>query len=237
MIKIVICDDSKEFLEILKYKVNQCVQNSFEMECDIACFDNLKEFNDYIKFNKIDIVILDIMINDTNAMDWSIDHFKNKYTQIIFITSYPQCAYNISESNCCYYLLKSKVDNNSLTKALHRAFQKTVKKDPNLTIVKQGNKNYTIDYNDIIYIETFNNDITLHLKDQEDLTIYVALKEYAKNLPPNFLRCHKCYMINMNYVASYQPHKFTLKTGESIPIPPKKYKVVTNIYRNYLKNI
>ena len=44
-------------------------------------------------------------------------------------------------------------------------------------------------------------------------------------------------MINMNYVASYQPHKFTLRTGVSIPIPPKKYKVVTNIYNNYLNNI
>lgn len=237
MIKITICDDSKEFLEILKYKVNQCIKNSFELECEISCFDNLNEFKNYIENNKIDIVFLDIMINDTNSMDWSIANLKNKHTQIIFITSFPQRAYNISESNCCYYLLKSRIDDINLTKALKRAFQKTVKKEPNLTIVKLGNKNYTIDYNNIIYLETFNNNITLHLKDQDDLTIYVTLKEYAKNLPLNFLRCHKCYMINMNYVESFQPHKFTLKSGVSIPIPPKKYKNITKTYCNYLNNI
>lgn len=237
MIKIAICDDSKDFLEILKYKIEHCIENAFEMECDIFCFDNLSEFQEHIENNMTDIVLLDIMINDTNAMDWSIEHLKNKYTQIIFITSYPQCAYNISESNCCYYLLKSRIDDENLTKALQRALQKVVKKEPNLTNVKLGNINYTIDYNNIVYLETFNNNITLHLKDQGDLTIYAALKEYAKNLPPNFLRCHKCYMINMNYVASYQPHKFTLKTGESIPIPPKKYKDITKTYCNYVNNI
>lgn len=237
MIKIAICDDSKDFLEILKYKIEHCIENAFEMECDIFCFENLTTFQEHIENNMTDIVLLDIMINDINAMDWSIEHLKNKYTQIIFITSYPQCAYNISESNCCYYLIKSRIDDENLTKALQRALQKAVKKEPNLTTVKLGNKNYTINYNDIVYLETFNNNITIHLNDQEDLTIYTALKEYAKNLPPNFLRCHKCYMINMNYVASYQPHKFTLRTGVSIPIPPKKYKVVTNIYNNYLNNI
>lgn len=237
MIKIAICDDSKDFLEILKYKVNQCIENTFEMECNICCFDNLNKFQDYVENNKIDIVFLDIMMNDVNAMNWSIEHFQNKYTQIIFMTSYPQCAYNISESNCCYYLVKSKMNDNNLAKALQRALRKAAKKEPNLTIVKLGNKNYTIDYNDILYLETFNNNVTLHLKDKSDITIYTTLKEYAENLPPNFLRCHKCYMINMNYVSGYQPHRFTLKTGESIPIPPKKYKAITKLYSSYLSKL
>ena len=93
-----------------------------------------------------------------------------------------------------------------------------------MTLIKSGNKNFIINYQDIYYIETFNNNLTIHLQDMDDITIYSTLKEYADKLPPNFLRCHKCYMVNMNHIKSYEPHKFVISTGESIPLPPKKYK-------------
>lgn len=237
MLKIVICDDSKAFSELLAQKVQTCVQKKFEMDCSVSCFNDLETFSDFILQNKVDIVFLDIMVREQNTIDWSIAHFHNTYTQVIFMTAFPQCAYNLSESHYCYFLIKQKITDTNLTKALQRALQNTVKKEPNLTIIKIGNKNYTIDYNDIEFIETFNNNVTLHLSQGTALTIYSSLKDYAKNLPPNFLRCHKCYMINMNCVIAYEPHKFLLKSGEVIPIPPKKYKAITQAYSSYLNNI
>lgn len=71
----------------------------------------------------------------------------------------------------------------------------------------------------------------------DDITIYSTLKEYADKLPPNFLRCHKCYMVIMNHIKSYEPHKFVISTGESIPLPPKKYKNIIKIYTDYLLNL
>ena len=153
------------------------------------------------------------------------------------MTSFPQCAYNISEANCCYFLVKSRLKDENLAKAIKRALRKTTKKDPNLTTVKLGSKSITINSQDIIYIETFDNNITLHLKDKDNITIYSSLKDYAERLPANFLRCHKSYMINMNHIAGYKPHKFIINSGETIPIPPKKYKQIIKIYENYLLNI
>lgn len=237
MINIVICDDELSYQEIMNFKIRQCMQNVFDMEYRIICFNKLSDLKKYIENNKADIIFLDIMVNDENAMDWSIKNIKSKYTQIIFMTSFPQCAYNISESNCCYYLVKSRIDEENLTRALKKALQKTTKKDPNMTLIKSGNKNYIINYQDIYYIETFNNNLTIHLQDMDDITIYSTLKEYADKLPPNFLRCHKCYMVNMNHIKSYEPHKFIISTGESIPLPPKKYKSIIKIYTDYLLNL
>lgn len=237
MINIVICDDELSFQEIIDFKIRQCMQNVFDMEYQIICFNKLSDLKKHIENNKTDIIFLDIMVNDENAMDWSIKNIKSRYTQIIFMTSFPQCAYNISESNCCYYLVKSRIDEENLTKALKKALQKTTKKDPNMTLIKSGNKNFIINYQDIYYIETFNNNLTIHLQDMDDITIYSTLKEYADKLPPNFLRCHKCYMVNMNHIKSYEPHKFVISTGESIPLPPKKYKNIIKIYTDYLLNL
>lgn len=237
MINIAICDDEELYQEIICYKISQCMQNIFDMDFKLFCFDSLYDLKKHIDNNKTDIIFLDIMVNDENAMDWSIKNIPSKYTQIVFMTSFPQSAYNISETNCCYFLIKSRIDESTLTKALKRALQKTTKKDPNLTIIKSGSKNSIINFQDIIYLETFNNNLMIHVKSLGNILIYSSLKEYQKTLPPNFLRCHKSFMVNMNHISSYEPYKFITASGSEIPIPPKKYNSVISIYKNYLKNL
>lgn len=237
LVNIVICDDSLEYLEIITNKIEHCMKNKIQMEYSITCLNSIEELKHHLENNNSDILFLDIMLNDKNAMNWSIKNIQNKYIQIIFMTSYPQCAYNISESSCCYYLVKSKITEENLHKAIQRALQNTTKKDPNLTIVKSGNKNLIINFQDIQYIETFNNNIMLYFKESDNITIYSTLKEYSKTLPPNFLRCHKCYMVNMNHITSYEPHKFIIDSYETIPIPPKKYNGIIKIYKNYIQNL
>lgn len=237
LINIVVCDDSSEYLEIITSKIKHCIENKIKMEYNIICLNSIEKLKQHLDDNNADILFLDIMLNDENAMNWSIENIQNKYMQIIFMTSYPQCAYNISESSCCYYLVKSRITEESLYKAFQRALQNTTKKDPNLTIVKSGNKNLIVNLQDIQFIETFNNNITLHFKKYANITIYSTLKEYAKSLPPNFLRCHKCYMVNMNHITSYEPYKFLIDSAEFIPIPPKKYNKIIEIYKYYIQNL
>lgn len=128
MTNIVVCDDSQEYLEIISYKIRHCMDKKINMECSIICINTLEELTEYSENNKVDILFLDIMHRDINAMNWSIENMKSGYTQIIFMTAFPQSAYNISESNCCYYLVKSKITDESLVKAIRRALQNATKK-------------------------------------------------------------------------------------------------------------
>ena len=105
------------------------------------------------------------------------------------------------------------------------------------TIVKSGNKNIALNFNDLVYIETFNNNLVLHISNEEPISIYSTLKEYEKTLPPNFLRCHKCFMVNMNHIVSFEQYKFKVNSGDEIPIPPKKYSKIVDIYKDYIENI
>lgn len=236
MIHIVICDDEPSYQEIIAYKIQQCLHNQFEMECKLTCCDTLNDLKIYLENNRVDIVFLDIMVQGENAMDWSVHNITDKYIQLIFMTGFPECAYNLSETNCCYYIIKSRLTEEILTKALRRALQNRTKKDPALTIIKAGSKNYVINEQDILYIESLNNTITLHLKDSSNYTIYTTLKKYAEQLPPNFLRCHKSYLVNMNRITAYEAHKFIVDSGKAIPISPKRYSSIIHCYRKYLDN-
>ena len=124
-----------------------------------------------------------------------------------------------------------------LLKGIKKAINCVTKKEANQKIIKIGKTNYTINLQDITFIETFNNSIMIHMATGENRHVYSTLKEFEKELTPNFLRCHKSYMVNMNFIAGYEPHKFLLKNNEQVSIPPKKYAEMIDKYRNYLINL
>ena len=170
MIKIAICDDSIEFNEILSYKIKNALSKLIDIEYTVTSFTDLDTFKEYYDNNRVDIAFLDVMVNDRNAIDWSISNLKNSYTQSVFMTSYPQCAYNLSETNCCYFIIKQKMNDESITNALRKALKNTTQKKNNMTIVKSGSKNIAVNFNELIYIETFNNNLVLHITNEEPIT-------------------------------------------------------------------
>lgn len=186
MIKIAICDDSIEFNEILSYKIKNALSKLIDIEYTVTSFTDLDTFKEYYDNNRVDIAFLDVMVNDRNAIDWSISNLKNSYTQSVFMTSYPQCAYNLSETNCCYFIIKQKMNDESITNALRKALKNTTQKKNNMTIVKSGSKNIAVNFNELIYIETFNNNLVLHITNEEPITIYSTLKEYEKRFRLTF---------------------------------------------------
>ncbi len=237
MVNIVICDDEIEFHEIISYKIRHCMQEILKMDFNIVCFKNLDDLKKHLDSERVDILFLDIMINDRNAMDWSIDNVDNDYVQFIFMTSYPQCAYNISETRCCYYIIKSRMNDQILERAIRRAIEHTADEDVAPYCFKVGNKRQQIKAQDIVYIESLNNNIVFHLHNQDSIRTYASLKRYESKLPPYFLRVHKSYMINLNFVTSYEPYNFVMENEVAIPVPAKKYTEAVEKYNNYMLSL
>lgn len=233
MINIAICDDNNSYSQIIDFKL-QKILNELNTEYKIFIADSLEQLQNYCENNNLDIVFLDICIGEQNAIDWTIENSKNKNSQFIFMTSYPEEAFNLSETNFCYFLVKSKMTDDQLKRATLKAISEITKKNEHLLILKSKDMNYAVDLQKITYIESFNNSIVIHIEDQENIVIYSTLKAFIDLCPPNFLRCHKSYAVNMNSIKGYYPHKFVLPDGSCIPIPPKKYKEIIKRYKNYL---
>ena len=235
MIKIVLCDDEKDYLQILEFKLNKQLDD-FNDEYEIVNFNNLEDLKAHLNENHCDILFLDIMVNETNSVSWSIENIKNKNTQIVFMTAFPDEAFLISESRFCYYIIKPRLTDEMLKNALSKALVNITKKDSNLTTIKIGHNKYTVNFRDVLYIESLNNSLKLHLTKGE-MIIYSTLKDFSKNLPMNFLKVHKSYIVNMNHITAFKPHKFTIDNGVEIPIPAKKYNKITEQYENYIRNL
>lgn len=238
MVRILICDDDPSYREILSYKIQKLFAESIGMECSLLCEDDLTNALQVVQAGKADILFLDVMLGEENAVDRLVSIQSGvRGIPYVLMTAFPVETYNLSEIDCCYYLIKSRMTDEQLLRALKRAINQSAKKDPNLEIVQIGSKNYTINFQELLYIETFNNNLTLHFTDGTAMTVYSTLKKFSEKLPPNFMKCHKSYMVNMNHIQGFSPHCFTLSSGRQIPIPPKKYSWIVEAYRNYLLNL
>ncbi|MGN0635455.1 MAG: LytR/AlgR family response regulator transcription factor [Acutalibacteraceae bacterium] len=235
MLRILLCDDDLSYQEILSYKIRAVLEDKLQMQASIHCVKDLDAALQYIYENPTDIFFLDVMLQEENAIN-RLMQLQNDLHNLpcILMTAFPVETYNLSEIDCCYYFIKSRLTDDQLLRALKRAINFSAKKDPNIELVRIGSENYAVNFQNLLYIETFNNNLMLHLSDGESMTIYCTLKKFSQKLPPNFLRCHKSFMVNMNHIHGFSPHCFTLSSGAQIPIPPKKYGEIVQIYRNYL---
>ena len=75
------------------------------------------------------------------------------------------------------------------------------------------NSTYRISYKDILYFQSTGRKINIVMK-KEIRTFYGKLNEIEKRIPENvFLRIHKSYLVNKNYVKEFTHKHFILRSN------------------------
>lgn len=221
MYRIAICEDDLAQLNYLK----NCVENIFEdieTQVEISAYNSGKEMieND---LKKIDIFLLDIQMEELNGMDVAkILRKNNNNAEIIFVTAiidYVQEGYKVRAYR--YILKPIKIE--ELKEHLLSCIDEISKKRDNYIILKTRGKINKIPVDEVTYIEVIRRDIIVHTVDGEDYTVKNSMDNIEKSLKQyNFFRCHKSYLLNIDYVQAIQGNIATVN-GEEIPI--SKYRI------------
>jgi two-component system LytT family response regulator len=203
----------------------------------VALCSNAIEAKELLKTEQVDLLFVDINMPDINGID-----FVRGLTDpplVIFTTAYSEYALEGFRLNAVDYLLKpfsfddfSRAAEKACSlRELHRmrderaASVSTIESideasDNNDYIsIKSDYKVNLVRYNDIIYIESVGEYIRLHLKDGSKLTTLFRLKNMETELPQkNFMRVHRSYIVNIDYVSSFARGKIYLSNGDYVPI-------------------
>lgn len=203
----------------------------------VALCSNAIEAQELLKQEQVDLLFVDINMPDINGID-----FVRGLTDpplVIFTTAYSEYALEGFRLNAVDYLLKpfsfddfSRAAEKACSlRELHRmrderaASVSTIESideasDNNDYIsIKSDYKVNLVRYNDIIYIESVGEYIRLHLKDGSKLTTLFRLKNMETELPQkNFMRVHRSYIVNIDYVSSFARGKIYLSNGDYVPI-------------------
>ena len=204
----------------------------------IACCGNAIEAFGYIRNNNIDLVFLDINMPEISGISFAKSI--NKNVKIIFTTAYRDYAVEGFELQAVDYLLKP-VSFNRLLKAINNYFE--IYSEPKNSIIENTNGNdfmfvrsdrrmIKIDFDTIIYIESYSDYIKIHLANETIVTRETISAIEAKLPVKKFIRIHRSYIISINNMVSFTNEEITINK-KSLPISRSYKKEVLRILEKF----
>lgn len=220
MYKIVICEDDIIQRNCLKDYIEN-IFKELEIHIEIFEFSSGEELLE-INLNKIDIFFLDIQMDKLTGMDIAkYLRENNNESEIIFITSlvdYIQEGYKVRAYR---YLLKpTKFED--LRDHILSCIEDISKKRDNFIILQTRGVMNKILIKNITYIEVRKKELTVHTK-EENYIVKNSMENLEKELKRyNFFRCHKSYLINIDYIQTIRKNTVTIYNDE---IPVSKHRI------------
>ncbi len=235
MIKIAICDDDVEELEIISSYVSKGVKE-LDIPFNLSSFEEGQDLMDHLRLFKdtFDIIFLDIYMKFSNGIDVAkkIREF-DKECKIIFITSSKEHAIDSYDVNAIYYILKP-FNEEKLSNAIKIAIAGLQKENKQI-LIKNKKGSYRITYNSILYAESKARVVDLHLKSGEIISFYSKLEDFFQSLDDErFLKCHKSFVVNMDYALKIENKKIFMINNITIPISSTNIGIIKENYFRYL---
>lgn len=191
--------------------------------------ENPIEAMEFIQNNEADLIFLDIQMPELSGINFmKIIGNKLKY---ILTTAYSEYALEGYDHNIIDYLLKpisfSRFEK-STQKALER-FTVNETKEDSFFFVKSSGQQHKINFDDILFVESIKDYVNIKTEKQEYIVLD-TLKSLENQLPENFIRVHRSYILNKLHIKSLDSKVIVLDNNLEIPIG-ESYKL------NFLKNL
>jgi two-component system LytT family response regulator len=245
--KAVIIDDEKDSREILaNYLTKYC------SDIIIAGYgESVATGLSAIHQHQPDIVFLDIEMPYGNGFDL-LDQVATVNFETVFVTAFDNYAIKALNQSAAYYLLKP-IDIDELVKAVEKIKKERVQTEyiqhtrvllDNLrTETKQHQKIMLptlegfeiVAIKSIIYCEAVDNFTRFYFETGQPLMICRTLKYFEDILGEHlFVRIHRSYVINPDYVIRYSKGKggyVTMKNNKELEVSPAKKKEFLDMFK------
>ena len=214
--RIAVCDDEKVFLD------NICNQiEAFYKSLDIICVpfhDGREVILAFENGQRFDAIFLDIEMKPFDGMKTAekIRRFSSD-VPIVFLTSHTELAMDGYEVGAFRFLQKP-VKKEKLEQALIDIKRMYERRET--ILLKENGEEHIVVAEDIIFVESNNNYVRFVTCDKE-YKVRMKLKEAQNLLCENvscFCRIHRCSIINLDHVTSYNEKEVNLDNGKILPI-------------------
>ncbi len=192
----IIIEDEPAAQSILEYHISRCA----DLRC-CGTFADAFSAQAFLDSNAIDLIFLDVNLPEMSGVSFlrSLIH----RPLVIFTTAYPQYAVDGFDLEAIDFLLKP-FSFERFCKAINKAREKFNNRIqpvlPNKISVKSGKRIYQIVLEDIRFIETCGDYVTLFCSDKK-LLVHGTLKSWEEKLKgSSFLKVHRTTIVNLQKI-------------------------------------
>ncbi|MBC7864914.1 MAG: response regulator transcription factor [Bacteroidia bacterium] len=216
MVKALIVDDEKENADLLQSLLSACCPHVQI----IGCAESVDTAADLIRKHKPELVFLDVELKGELSFRL-FEIFPLPDFGVIFTTAHEKYALKAIKKSCIEYLLKP-INPKELLAAVEKFEERKqltgTQKKIEVLLENLGSKEQSfskiaipstegysfVESNEILYCEASVNYTLVYTGKNESILSTKNLKEFEEVLnPAHFFRCHKSWLINLNYIKKF----------------------------------
>lgn len=233
IVSCLIVDDEAMAREIIATHLSKI--NNIQI---VASCSNAMEAFHHISHQNIDLVFLDINMPQISGISFAKSI--NSDIKVIFTTAYRDYAVEGFELKAVDYLLKP-ISFERLQKAIHTYFEvygekehvlDTLNDNSDFIFVRSDRKMIKIDFESIIYIESYSDYLKIHQARSTVITRETITSIEAKLPKSMFLRIHRSYIIRISAITSFTNEHITIQDN-AIPISRSYKKEVLHFLEKF----
>lgn len=236
MLNIAICDDNIDDLSKMADLVDE-YRTAKHLNCEYAVFQNgFDLISSLDKGKKFNLYLLDIILPAYTGIEVAkeIREF-DKQAAIVFFTTSPEFALEGYSVNAVNYVLKP-VSKEKLFITLDRVLEQVKSDQDDAIVVKSEDGIQKILLSNLVYVEVVGRKVLYHLisgKIIECIESFAPVCDILLNYS-FFIRTHRSYVVNINYIDNIGNKNITLQDQSSIPIAQGKAREIKDRYLSIL---
>ena len=235
MIRAALCDDDILTLnEMQGFLAQYCRERNREIVH--TTFSNPLELLSEIERGvRFDILFLDILMPGQNGIETAaeIRRYDNNI-KIVFLTSSAEFAVQSYTVDAYYYQLKP-LQREDFFRVMDSVLDKCAQEQENSLILRCKGQFTRIELGQLEFCEVIHRTLLFHLNSGKVLESTGSLDELSRKLAPYgcFLRVHRSYIVNLDYVQNISYRAVTMTCLTEIPIPRGKYNEIKDAFLAY----
>lgn len=238
VIKVAFCDDDVSTLNEISSLLNQYRVRRNQDLVFAAFYSPLDLMAEIEKGMRFDILFLDVIMPGEDGITAAREIRRYDHVvKIIFLTSSAEFAVQSYTVGAYFYQMKP-IWEEGFFRLMDSAISECEKTQSRSLIVRCKKGITRIDLERLVYCEVIGRTLLFHMESGDmpesigsldDLNVQLA--EYE-----NYMRPHRSYIINMEYIKNISYKAITMENGSEIPIPHGKCSEVKKAYLEYAFN-
>lgn len=198
-------------------------------------FQNATELLASMDSRDYDLLLLDMLMPGVNGMQAAREiRESNSQMEIVFLTFSPEFAVESYSVRAHYYLLKPASEE-KLFPILDRLMA-DFKRPEDALHIKTQTSVFSLPYGKIEYIEVSAKKLYFYLTDGSKREITGSLADFEQALlkRPGFMKVHRSYLVNLQWVQELRHGELVTASGRRVPVSRAAYPQVRTAYTHFL---
>lgn len=233
--QIFFCDDDAEASAIYLPKIKAAFKAYLE-HVTITAFRSPARLIEHIRNgNSCDLLFVDIDMPEMNGIELCRSlQAQGHSIPVVFFSNMEERVFETFEFPTVFFLRK-RFFHNELQKVVQRALREAVRKRETV-LLSAGTQSYRLAVSDVKYLEIMDQMLSVFTVNGQIVLRYKMESAEQLLLPYGFLRVHKSYLVNYNYIHSIQREELRLTDGTRIPVSRRRFPAIQDAFLRLTSN-